>query len=282
MNTKTIMNTNWSDFYDDIKDSTWPKCKTTFEFKFLPEHIQQEILHQHNGSQYFLLSDKDIEIFPNGEGWFSGKVKKFFVAGDFAVLFSDEIDGNGRSLSRIFPLLIEKLYPDCQFHHGLEWCAGAGFIGFRLISDGIIDSLTLMDIYEPALQSCQATWAHRPDRLKHKSITTVQGSTVDCFNKQMFDLIVANPPNFDFGNHQSMTSTLFRITQDPGWSTHNDFFMNIKNNLTPNGKILMMKHVNGSQPSDHIKSIIEGGLKINNIINVKYYPDFYFLEITHS
>jgi len=34
--------TTWSDFYDQIRDSSWPDCTTEDQFALLPEHIQQE------------------------------------------------------------------------------------------------------------------------------------------------------------------------------------------------------------------------------------------------
>ena len=110
---------------------------------------------------------------------------------------------------------------------------------------------------------------------------TVQGSTVNYLGDKKFDLIVANPPNFDNIKSHSLVvpDNLLRISQDLGWKTHTDFFLNIKKNLTLDGKILLCKNRNGSQPSDHIMAISDGGLKINQILKIKNHPEFYFLEV---
>jgi DNA polymerase-3 subunit beta len=55
----------------------------------------------------------------------------------------------------------------------------------------------MMDLYAPALEACKNTWRSRPDRLEQKNMETVQGATVDRLKNRLFDLIVANPPNFD-------------------------------------------------------------------------------------
>ena len=161
--------------------------------------------------------------------------------------------------------------------------SGPGFIGFRLIADNVVNSITMMDLYAPALEACNNTWRSRPDRLEQKNMETVHGATVDCLKNRLFDLIVANPPNFDNDENwfRSSNSRLRRITQDPGWEIHNDFFLKIKKNLMSNGKILLMKHKDGSQPSDHVTSIRDGGLKINRILTVKSHSDFYFMEVVH-
>jgi len=281
----------WLNYYNNIKDQSWPECVTEFEFKFLPDKIKQEIINLHNGLSYVELNDSDIEIFYEGNGYQelnklsnsveSNSVEKFSVAKDFDVLYTKEIDGFGRYHSQIYPMVLAKIYPGQQFNNCLEWCAGPGFIGFRLMADNVVNSLTMMDLYAPALEACENTWKNRPPRLEQKTMETVQGSTVDCLENRLFDLIVANPPNFDNNDLYPTITNKYRITQDPNWQSHNNFFLNIKKNLTPNGKILLMKHKDGSQPSGHLTSIRDGGLKLNRILTVRQSINFYFIEVTY-
>lgn len=282
---------SWLTYYNNIKDQSWPECVTEYEFKFLPDKIKQEIINVHNGLQYVELRDNDIEVFHKGHGYCEkydnlqsiSDLEKFAVAKDFDVHYTKEIDGYGRYHSQVYPLVLAKIYPGQKFDNCLEWCSGPGFIGFRLIADNVVNSITMMDLYAPALEACNNTWRSRPDRLEQKNMETVHGATVDCLKNRLFDLIVANPPNFDNDENwfRSSNSRLRRITQDPGWEIHNDFFLKIKKNLMSNGKILLMKHKDGSQPSDHVTSIRDGGLKINRILTVKSHSDFYFMEVVH-
>lgn len=46
--TKTMDN-HWVEFYNKIKDSTWPDCSTVIEFDALPETIKKEIQNVHAG-----------------------------------------------------------------------------------------------------------------------------------------------------------------------------------------------------------------------------------------
>lgn len=280
---------SWLSFYNNIKDNSWPECVTEHEFKSLPDRIKNEIINVHNGSKYITLNDDDLIIFHQGKDYpekikelqYDNSIKKFAVAKDFDVFYTSDIYGYGNFHCQVYPLLLAKIYPERQFNNCLEWCAGPGFIGFRLIADNVINSLAFMDCYKPALDACNNTWSSRPDRLKNCNMETILGSTVDCLENRVFDLIVANPPNFDNEIYFSQNARVNRITQDPDWQIHNDFFLKIKKNLAHNGKILLMKHTDGSQPSDHLTSISKGGLKLNRILTIKKHPNFYFMEVTH-
>jgi len=46
---QTVQNTKWQEFYQAVKDPSWPVCKTLAEFDQLPEYIKQEINHMHGG-----------------------------------------------------------------------------------------------------------------------------------------------------------------------------------------------------------------------------------------
>jgi hypothetical protein len=39
----------WTEFYNKIKDPTWPDCSTVLEFDQLPDYIKKEILEIHAG-----------------------------------------------------------------------------------------------------------------------------------------------------------------------------------------------------------------------------------------
>ena len=44
----------WGQFYDAIKDVSWPKCDSIDDFIKLPDHIKIEILKDHLFSLTFL------------------------------------------------------------------------------------------------------------------------------------------------------------------------------------------------------------------------------------
>jgi len=289
----------WLEYYNSVKNFDWPDCYNEHEFYDLPEYIKKEILDQHGGETYVSLKDDDVvigdstlsdvfaetppvELSPDYDGPVECR-QKFYVARDFAVLYDDFMYGNGTLHCQNYPRVLKFLYPDRKFLHCMEWCAGPGFIGYRLLSDGLCDSLTLMDQYRPSLSAAEKTYRSRPARLKNAKINVIHQSRIESIGDQKYDLIVGNPPNhnnkqiaFDLGFFQQ------RTTQDPEWKIHTEFFLNIKKNLTNDGVILLVKHIDGSQPSDHVDAIDRGGLQISRVIQTRIAPKHYFLEIIHK
>ena len=54
---------NWNNHYSNIKDQSWPDCKTLWEFKFLPEAIKTELLNI--PGTYTLLTEGIRRLTPN-------------------------------------------------------------------------------------------------------------------------------------------------------------------------------------------------------------------------
>lgn len=269
----------WQNFYNSIKDDAWPECVNEHEFRNLPHHIQEAVMER-GGKNYLTIDPngvKEYKYIPTFE-----RVEiddnvfdlEYNIASDFTVYFNKKIFGHGISHSHFYPRAIEYLYGDRKFNKGMEWCAGAGFIGFRLLSDGICNSMTFVDVYEPALNALEKTWDNRPDRLTNASMNLMLSSKIADIGNDKYDLIVANPPNFDNGQGHN------RKTQDPNAEIHKEFFLNIKKNLSDDGIILIAKNVNGHQPWDFADSITSGGLTLRRFITFAEWPMFYFVEVT--
>jgi len=286
---------HWWSFYQSIRDPSWPECVNEHEFHELHPLIRHEIVTTFNGSQLAAVQPSDIVDYPQHTDFRVALDpvqaqddapslpldKSFRVSRDFDVLYNDSIDGQGTLYCQFFPKVLRYLYPSRVFDRGLEWCSGAGFIGFRLLSDGIIRDVTMMDRHRPALVACQSSWAARPARLTSSGFDTVHGSQVAALAHRQFDLIVANPPNFDDGTWHPGQAR-HRLTQDPGWMIHDDFFRNIGSNLAKDGVILLIKNIHGSQPTDHAAAIKDGGLEIRRVFTYSQQEYEYYLEITHA
>ena len=154
-------------------------------------------------------------------------------------------------------------------------------MGFRLLSDGIIRNVTMMDRHRPALSACEKSWQERPARLASAQFESVHGTQVSALQQRQFDLIIANPPNFDDDTWRPGQAK-HRLTQDPGWMIHDDFFRNIGSNLAKDGVILLIKNIYGSQPIDHAAAIHEGGLQIRRVFTYVQQEYEYYLEIAHA
>lgn len=270
----------WLEFYNNIKDESWPECMNEHEFYDLPSFIQEEIIEIHDGEKYIFLSDDDITEHPYISSFVHNEEQvelpeKYKIAKDFEVYFNDDIYGGGIPEATVFPKLLKALYPLRKFEHGMEWCAGAGFIGFRLLSDSICQTMDFVEKYEPALQSVKETWKNAPMRLHNAKVNCILSSKIANIGDKKYDLIVANPPNFDNGVEN-------RIVEDSDAMMHKEFFLNIRKNLANDGVIILSKMIDGHQPKDFVDAVDQGGLKINRIFRVSIRPRRYYVEVQHK
>lgn len=56
-----LVNHLWNQYYNSIKDPSWPECAKYADFHHLPEYIQAEIRDQHQGQGFGWLKHHDLE-----------------------------------------------------------------------------------------------------------------------------------------------------------------------------------------------------------------------------
>jgi 16S rRNA G966 N2-methylase RsmD len=283
----------WNNFYQNIRDPSWPECATEHEFFKLPTYIQNEILTIFNGAEYLKLSESHITELPliwsqpihKNTNDFS---LKFAVANDFFVYYNQNIEGGGTGHGQNYPRVLKYLYPDRVFDHCLEWAAGHGAIGFRLLADSVCKKLHLVDCEQQAIDACVKTINNMPDRFADSVAITQTKTLSNLDNKLMFDLVVANPPTYNsivWGQPMYSTVSLSdwdRISFDQDWQAHQDFFKNIKSHLTPNGVILLQEQMHGSSVVEFEKFVDASGLKIVRAFIEKFALSVWYLELTHK
>ena len=283
----------WNNFYQNIRDPSWPDCANEHEFTTLPEHIQHEILNDFGGSEYVYLTKQDLYHLPltlPSDDLTSNTDYdlEFLVANDFVVYYNHSIEGGGINIGQNFPRIIRCLYPDRIFKHGMEWAAGHGAIGFRLLADGICKTMHLVESHQSAINACKKTISNVPARF-HGTVSMSHTDTLETLNNKLqFDLIVANPPtykthlwNISNFEHAPMHDW-HRISVDKDWQAHQDFFVNIKKHLAPNGVILLQEQKFGSSVFEFEKFIADSGLKIVSAFVEKFNQHTWYLELTHQ
>jgi 16S rRNA G966 N2-methylase RsmD len=281
----------WNNFYQNIRDTSWPDCATENEFYKLPSHIQHEILTVFNGAEYLKLSESDVTKLPltlPNTNHVSDFLLKFAVANDFFVHYDHNIEGGGIHNGQNYPRVLKYLYPDRTFEHCLEWAAGHGAIGFRLLADGICQKLHLVECDTHAVNACQKTINNMPNKFSG-TVSITQTTTLSNLDSNLlFDLVVANPPTYNsivWGQplKDSMSLTDWkRISVDRDWQAHQDFFNNIKKHLKPNGVVLLQEQTHGSSVFEFEKFIDAGELKIVQAFVEKFAPTTWYLELTHK
>jgi len=297
MNTEINLNQRWLNFYNNVRDDTWPNIKTQQDFLNLPPKILKELLfeHQpldgkvskpkimHNGFKN-LKSDK--LLCPNN----SADVvedrpllthDQIFTANDIKIHYHSSLDGGGTGRGQRCSSVIEKLYPGRIFENCFEWCSGPGFIGFDLLSQKLCQKLYLNDIYYPAIESIKITIDNNRDQCQDRVFYHHSESISSLPSDWKFDLVIANPPHWNPSLGQLITNINFndRICADDGWNLHNDFFSNIKKYLNSNAVILLQEHTYASGP-EFFRSVIEqNNMYINNCYWESNNSNIYYLEV---
>jgi methylase of polypeptide subunit release factors len=203
------------------------------------------------------------------------------------VYYDSWMDGGGMWFGQDYLEVITNRYPNRVFDHCYEWCSGPGFIGFGLLDHGVCTGLCLSDIYAPAIDRVKETIMKLPQPLQNRVSAYVTSSVAGLPTIKLFDLVVANPPHFLTcpGN-----DTIQRIKVDQNWAAHQDFFVNIKQHLMPNGVILLQENQAGSitREKEFEADIHAAGLRITAVFDSKHYytPDdhtqIYYIEIQHQ
>lgn len=262
---------NWINWYNQIRGENWPDCNVEQDFHLLPINLQLELINNYNYDPTVGKSKKysyDYHIFTT-----SGLHQ-------LDVFWLDGQDGGGTKFGQDFIPVIKQLYPDRQFKRCYEWCSGPGFIGYSILDHNLAKSICLSDLHYPAIEMAEKTRLHVPNNCKDK-VTTYLFKDLELLPKrEMFDLVVANPPhNIDFVSESNYNAN--RICTDINWESHQNFFKYIRSHLTNDGIILLQENKHWSQVSDFESFIISNNLKITNC----YYDidntdnSFYYIEI---
>jgi methylase of polypeptide subunit release factors len=203
------------------------------------------------------------------------------------VYYDSWMDGGGMWFGQDYIEVIANRYPHRVFDHCYEWCSGPGFIGFGLLDHGICNGVCLSDIYTPAIDRVKETIMKLPEPLQNRASAYATSSVAGLPIIKQFDLVVANPPHF-------LTcpgdDTIQRIKVDQNWAAHQDFFVNIKQHLMPNGVILLQENQAGSiaREKEFEGDIQSAGLRITAVFNSKHYytpndhTQIYYIEIQHQ
>jgi tRNA1(Val) A37 N6-methylase TrmN6 len=187
---------------------------------------------------------------------------EIFTAGNIKVFYRVKFDGGGSSFGQDFFKVIEflNLTPT---GHVLEWCAGPGFIGFKVLDTYKIHSLTLFDINKKLNRVIAKTI--QSNRLCNVNFQI--GSTINKAFNSKFNLVIANPPHFSKVNDASYIKINRRRVIDINWESMNEFLLNIHQNLSDNSLVLLQMNSKGSKPEDFFDVIKRGDLILENVIN---------------
>jgi len=198
--------------------------------------------------------------FENGlyiENWFIDRVS---------------LDGGGTTQYLDFLNAIKK--QNKKYNKALEWCSGLGAIGFSLLDAKIINHITFMDVYQPAIDYVNNMAVL--NNISNKVTAYCVGKARDLPSNEKFDLIVGNPPHMvrDFTLEEAHAQDLKkgfhprqkwhldesnRLLADIDWRIHTEFFANIGDHCNPGCDIFITEI--GGQEDFNIKLAARSNLK---------------------
>jgi hypothetical protein len=165
------------------------------------------------------------------------------------------MEGGGIARAPMFIEILSLIAPNRIFNHCLDWCSGAGFIGFSLLGKGLCKQLDLADIWKPALDAAQNVETDSNVNTWHiRQLSDIQPP-------QKYDLIVGNPPWFPGNLLQNN-----RLSCDPGLLILKKFLIDAKNYLTPNGLIVLSEGQTYTGPKDIINVLEDTGLQLTRVL----------------
>ena len=246
---------SWHNFYNSIKDPTWPDCAKIDDLPNLPQYIQNEIFCVHFQNLFQLNKDtaecelriladtplavENLCVLSNNNYFLELQsiVPTFRInLQNIDIYYNLDLEGGGIERHSFFLDILKELFTDQKFNSCFEWCSGPGFIGFAILGANLCNQLTLADIYHPSLQAAEYTIKNNPIINTCVNLRHIQ-YIKDLPESDKFDLVVANPPWFS-GQHLLQSH---RRYNDPDWKMRKEFFKNIKQHLNPDGIIILVE-----------------------------------------
>ncbi|MBE7172411.1 MAG: methyltransferase [Williamsia sp.] len=161
------------------------------------------------------------------------KLTLWGLIGSMRVCYKLHLDGGGLQFSKLFTSFVKERFPGKIFYHVLDWCAGPGFIGFELLSQNLLQQLSLTDISSEAIDCALNTISVNNLQGMVKAYV---GDNLEAVPKhQKFDLVVGNPPWALQVNN--LLNPL--ISSDVEWTLHRNFYNSVKDYLIPGALICL-------------------------------------------
>lgn len=174
--------------------------------------------------------------------------------GDLRVYWTRGLDGGGRSFGQHFVPVVTNLVG--RVRSVFDFCSGAGFIGFSLLSSGLCETLTLADINPDAIEAAAKTV--RENGLENRVRVYQSDCLHDVPESERWDLVVGNPPHFCADSDERYRRDIIRF--DPAWRIHKEFYRKVGSFLEPHGSVILLENYSGSDESVFAPFLAAGNL----------------------
>jgi methylase of polypeptide subunit release factors len=214
------------------------------------------------------------------------KVDYIWRVDNFDVHYTPITNGGGDYFALEYAEVIYKFYGSVD--SAMEWCAGPGFIGYSLLASKLCNNISFVEMTDLAINQLKKTKENNSSYADN--INIYQGNRLDCLpSTKKFDLVVGNPPHWSSleAANKSLNATnadeQINLLVDNNWEAHQDFFKQMKQLLSADGRILLQECSLGSSPNDFKEMITDAGFKITFVQESPMYKrnNIYYMEIKH-
>ena len=157
---------------------------------------------------------------------------------------SNETDGFGFQTCQEAVNIFHQFSEGRKFNNALEWCCGPGYYGLGIWKTGLVKTISFSDIAPEAEIVMRRTFDDN-----NIDFPFYLSDNFDNIPKQKFDLIVGNPPHFNFNipdNDLNPDHHEDRKMRDLDWEVHKKFYKQVGEYLTDDGSIMLMENWKGS------------------------------------
>ena len=162
----------------------------------------------------------------------------------------------GLTLGRDFPRILNELGIG-RSKRLFEFCAGPGYIGYALLANGWCETLALSDIDAESIETAMRTAAY--NGLGHRVTGYASDVLDDIPEQERWDLVVANPPAFESHPDKQLAVGDWDRGFDTNWNVRRRFYASVKQHMNPDGVVVMVENLRGSDPEVFAEMIRAGG-----------------------
>ncbi len=157
-----------------------------------------------------------------------------WTTGEIQIRYQSILDAGGTLHAPILAQYLNNRF-GLRAENALEAFSGPGFIGFNLLSEGIANKMTFLDINPRAIESVLKTI--RANNLVKKCSAYCGDNLEPLPTESKFNLVVGNPP----WSFKCQGDTKGLIESDPGWRIHWSFYKGIAKHLQPGGMVVLLE-----------------------------------------
>ena len=169
--------------------------------------------------------------------------------GGMTISTSNETDGYGFDTCEEAVSVFHHFANGRKFENALEWCCGPGYYGLGVWKTELAKSISFSDIAPEAELVMKETFKDNDF-----SFPFYLSDNFDNIPKQKFDLIVGNPPHFNFTvpnwkygwGPEAIDEHEVRKMRDLDWKVHKKFYSQVGEYLTDDGSIMLLENLKGS------------------------------------